>query len=201
MSNHTVSKEVSTRAQPQLRGGPGAPSHPAAALHEPLRSFDLETFARSWPASRRSEETRGAPAGSSPSCREASHGEPGEGVASDERPRLPSGDSLLELTLSDFAHAELQVVVFSRLLGEEVVFASDNAEIADSETRTIYRARELRSLAGLGAADLHAVHRVKSLFTCSFTSRARRSGASRSSSDELPAAWLEDPAPERQACR
>ena len=67
--------------------------------------------------------------------------------------------------LAEFARAGLVVEVWSRVLGEAVVFASDNARLDPGELRPVYQARELRVLLGLTAAgELRRIHEVKRLF-------------------------------------
>lgn len=72
---------------------------------------------------------------------------------------------VLGMPLSGFATAGLRLVVYSELLGERVIFASDNARLppADSE-RVVYRAEELRELLGLAPEELRRVHLVKRVF-------------------------------------
>lgn len=71
---------------------------------------------------------------------------------------------LLALPLDDFARAGLVVRVWSSVLGERVIFASDNARIDPGEGLPVYRAAELRELLGLGPEELRQVHRVKGIF-------------------------------------
>ncbi len=71
---------------------------------------------------------------------------------------------LLSLPLADFATAGLVVEVRSKVLGELVLFASDNALLDPGERRPVYRAAELRELVGLKPAELRTVHRVKRTF-------------------------------------
>lgn len=71
------------------------------------------------------------------------------------------------MPLSEFAEARLVVEVSSRVLGETVVFASDNAVLDPGERRTVYRAAELRALTDLASLDpeeLRQIHRVKRTF-------------------------------------
>jgi hypothetical protein len=52
--------------------------------------------------------------------------------------------------------------VWSRVLGEAVVFASDNARLDPGELWPVYRAHELRVLLGLTApGELRRIHEVK----------------------------------------
>jgi len=68
------------------------------------------------------------------------------------------------MRLSDFAKAGLVVEVRSEVLGEVVVFASDNARVDPGERRVVYRASELREMLDLGPNSLRQVHRVKKPF-------------------------------------
>jgi TubC N-terminal docking domain len=69
------------------------------------------------------------------------------------------------MPLEEFARAGLVVEVWSRVLGEAVVFASDNARLDPGELRPVYRAHELRVLLGLSApGELRRIHEVKRMF-------------------------------------
>lgn len=84
------------------------------------------------------------------------------GVVETRAPLTTAG--VAAMPLSDFALAGLVVEVRSEILGEVVVLASDNALLDPGERRTVYRARELAELVGLGAADLRRLHGVKRVF-------------------------------------
>lgn len=84
------------------------------------------------------------------------------GVTETERSLLAA--DVVAMRLSEFARARLVVTVHSAVLGEVVVFASDNAVLDPGEQRVVYRAAELRELLGLSAKDLRAVHGVKRTF-------------------------------------
>ncbi len=74
------------------------------------------------------------------------------------------------IALADFARAGLVVEVWSKLLGEVVVFGSDDARIDPGELRPVYRAHELLVLLGLTApAELRRVHEVKKIFRGTIT--------------------------------
>ena len=62
------------------------------------------------------------------------------------KPRYPLAASLDGLTLDDFASLGRVLRIYSRVLNEEVLSAADNAVLAESETRTVYRARALPEL-------------------------------------------------------
>jgi hypothetical protein len=84
------------------------------------------------------------------------------------------------MRLEEFAPAGLVVEVRSKVLGEAVVLASANAQVDPGELRTVYRARELRALAGLGApAELRRIHMVKKTFRGTITDAASDTGGRR----------------------
>ena len=68
------------------------------------------------------------------------------------------------LTRSNFAQARLVVPVYSEVLDETVVFASDNAIVDPAEHRPVYRAVELLELVDLDVEDLRRVHEIKKIF-------------------------------------
>lgn len=74
------------------------------------------------------------------------------------------------MPLVEFARAGLVVEVWSKVLGEAVVLASDDARIDPGELRPVYRARELQVLLALTApAELRRVHEVKKIFRGTIT--------------------------------
>lgn len=73
------------------------------------------------------------------------------------------------MRLADFAAAQLVVPIFSEVVGENVYFASDNAELQVDENGhyrgcVVYRASELRELLGASADAVRTIHEVKKLF-------------------------------------
>jgi len=78
------------------------------------------------------------------------------------------------MTLSQFAHSRRVVVIYSDVLGEEVLFAADNARLPETETRPVYRARELAVIWGedgsISADGLRLLHEVKTRFAGDVTS-------------------------------
>jgi len=78
------------------------------------------------------------------------------------------------LTLAQFAGSGRVVVIYSDVLGEEVIFAADNARLAPEEARPVYRARELAVIWGedgsISAAGLRLLHEVKVRFASEVTS-------------------------------
>jgi hypothetical protein len=74
------------------------------------------------------------------------------------------------MALADFARAGLVVEVWSRVLGEAVVFASDDAWLDPGERRPVYRAHELQVLLGLAVpGELRRIHEVKRIFRGTIT--------------------------------
>lgn len=71
----------------------------------------------------------------------------------------------LALLPADFEAAGLRVVIYSELLGERIIFASDNAQLPESDRGSVvYRVAELRELVGLGPEDVVRVHRARRIF-------------------------------------
>lgn len=85
------------------------------------------------------------------------------GTAAADRHSLLAAD-VVAMRLDEFATARLRVEVTSDVLGERVVFASDNTKLDPGKQPVVYRAAELRELQGLSPDELRAVHRVKKLF-------------------------------------
>lgn len=85
------------------------------------------------------------------------------GGVSESDPSLLDAE-VMAMSLDEFATAGLRVKVRPGVLGEMVIFASDNARVDPGERRLVYRAAEIRELMGLPPADIRSVHRVKKLF-------------------------------------
>lgn len=85
------------------------------------------------------------------------------GTAAADRQSLLAAD-VVAMRLDEFAVARLRVEVTSDVLGERIVFASDNSRLDPHEPLVIYRAAELKELLGLSPEELRAVHRIKKLF-------------------------------------
>ena len=64
--------------------------------------------------------------------------------------------------LSELFLSEPIQVVRSRVLGEAVLWAADNAEIPADNDLVVYRESELRELVGCEPEVLRAIHKVKS---------------------------------------
>jgi hypothetical protein len=75
------------------------------------------------------------------------------------------------MPLEDFACAGLVVTVWSEVLGERIILASDNGRVDPGELRPVYRAHELRALLGLKdrPGDLRLIHAVKRTFRGNIT--------------------------------
>ena len=95
-----------------------------------------------------------------------------------ERPSTPSPasppsndelfDAFPDMTLDDFATAGLVAEVYSEILGQAVLFVSDNVpdHRIDARGRAVYRASELRKLESLRPSPSHlkSIHAVKDIF-------------------------------------
>lgn len=68
------------------------------------------------------------------------------------------------LTLAQFAGSGRTEQVYSDVLGEEVLFAADNAHVPDTETRIVYQSRELALLLDATPEGLRLTHEVKKWF-------------------------------------
>jgi hypothetical protein len=66
--------------------------------------------------------------------------------------------------LSELLTRQPVVRVHSRLLGEVVVWAADNAEVPEDTPEVVYRESELRLLVGLAPAEVRAIHAAKRSF-------------------------------------
>lgn len=82
--------------------------------------------------------------------------------------RHPKAEDIALMGLEEFAQAGLVVRVRSSILGQDVLFVSDNVPEAAIAHRglTVYRARELRKLAILGPSprSLKTIHDAKTIF-------------------------------------
>jgi hypothetical protein len=91
------------------------------------------------------------------------------GGVSEVQPSLLVAE-ICAMPLEDFARGSLVVEVWSKVLGEAVVFASDNARLDPGELRPVYHARELRVLLELTASrELRRIHEVKRIFRGTIT--------------------------------
>ena len=68
------------------------------------------------------------------------------------------------LPLEEFAHKRLVIEVYSQVLRQRVLLASDNAVLDPGERRVVYRAAELRQLLGVPTAELSRIHESKKIF-------------------------------------
>ncbi len=78
------------------------------------------------------------------------------------------------MTLAQFAGSGRALRIYSDVLGEEVIFAADNARLAPEEARPVYRARELAVIwsedGSISADGLRLLHEVKVRFAAEVTS-------------------------------
>jgi len=85
----------------------------------------------------------------------------------------PKSPKTSGVTLAEFAGSRRTVCLYSDVLGEEVIFAADNARLAPEEARPVYRARELAVIWGedsISADGLRLLHEVKVRFGGEVTS-------------------------------
>ena len=66
-----------------------------------------------------------------------------------------------EMPLADFATSGLTRKVESRVLGETVLWAADNAQVDPGTNLAVYRARELKELVGMLPEQLRRIHVLK----------------------------------------
>ena len=66
-----------------------------------------------------------------------------------------------EMHLSDMCNAKPIRRVRSKILGEDVLWVADNAEIPVGNDLMVYRESELKELVGLEPAALRAIHKAK----------------------------------------
>ncbi len=80
--------------------------------------------------------------------------------------------AVLRMRLSAFARSGEWLRIRSRLLGEDIILAADNATGLPPGV-PVYRADELRFLIGLDPEGLRGVHRIKSTFAGAVHDRRR----------------------------
>jgi hypothetical protein len=73
-------------------------------------------------------------------------------------------EELLQMPLRTFAGARIVVRVWSELVSERLILASDNARLDPGEREVVYRAAELWQLLDLGSEHLKWVHNIKRIF-------------------------------------
>ena len=66
-----------------------------------------------------------------------------------------------QLRLSDLFREQLVCRVHSRVLGEDVLFAADGADVPEDTDLVVYRGSELQGLVGRSPEQLCAVHAIK----------------------------------------
>ena len=82
-------------------------------------------------------------------------------VASLNEPEASQGRSILEMRMSEFATSGLVQEVKSGVLGEHILWVSDNAKVPPGNTLVVYRADELKQLVGLSPDEIRHLHAVK----------------------------------------
>ena len=80
-------------------------------------------------------------------------------AAAEKGPQLPYRPE--DMRLSAFAESGLVCEVQSKVLGENVLWAADNAVVPPDSPLVVYRASELRAAWGMSPERLRAVHAVK----------------------------------------
>ncbi|OPZ62262.1 MAG: hypothetical protein BWY86_00477 [Candidatus Aminicenantes bacterium ADurb.Bin508] len=83
--------------------------------------------------------------------------------ALESTPEEPLPD-IREMTLEAFSKARLVVRIRSRLLGTEIILASDNALLDEEAGSVVYRASELKRLLSAPPEAVRDIHRMKDLF-------------------------------------
>lgn len=79
--------------------------------------------------------------------------------------RMPTTTVTDENTpLSQFAMSGETMRVRSKFLGEDIILAADNADVAEYEGLVVYRAEKARHLVGLGPEMVKATHLIKKFF-------------------------------------
>ena len=86
--------------------------------------------------------------------------EPGSTFRDQDR-SSPNGDAVSSFTLDEFARSGLVLAVDSKVLGERVLWAADNATLPSQEEQVVYRAAELKELKGASPKRLRAIHELK----------------------------------------
>ena len=80
-------------------------------------------------------------------------------AATEKSRQIPA--SVEEMPLEDFASSGLVKEVKSKVLGETVIWAADNAQVPPETDQVIYRASELKELAGISPEQLRKIHMLK----------------------------------------
>ena len=70
-------------------------------------------------------------------------------------------DKIEDMSLSDFFNSGLVRKVESKVLGETVLWAADNAEVPPDNDLVVYRASELRQLLGRSPEEMRQIHAAK----------------------------------------
>ena len=75
----------------------------------------------------------------------------------------PNRDAVPSFTLDEFARSGLVRMVYSKVLGERVIWAADNVatSLSSQKKYVVYRAAELKELRGASPERLRAIHELK----------------------------------------
>ena len=88
-------------------------------------------------------------------------------AVTDKSRQIPA--SIEEMPLEDFATSGLVQKVKSKVLGETVIWAADNAQVPPETHQVVYRACELRELVGMPAEWLQRLHVAKKTLNAKIT--------------------------------
>ena len=80
-------------------------------------------------------------------------------AATEKSRQIPA--SIEEMPLAEFASSGLVKKVKSKVLGETVIWAADNAQVPPETDQVIYRASELKELVGVPPEQLRKIHLLK----------------------------------------
>jgi hypothetical protein len=86
-----------------------------------------------------------------------------EGVSTISTTELPA-DNVEDWSLARFATSGQYRRINSKVLGEIIILAADNAEVPDFGNTVVYRAAEARLLVGKSPEEIRAFHKVKVYF-------------------------------------
>lgn len=97
--------------------------------------------------------------------------QPGQGFSVDEKSsdKALSPDEVANMTLKKFSKSKLSLVVYSKLLGENIRFVSDELIYQERQEgkEVVYSVEELELLLGKSPEELKEIHRVKKEFPSS----------------------------------
>ena len=82
-------------------------------------------------------------------------------AATEKSRQIPA--SIEEMSTAEFASSGLVKEVKSKVLGETVIWAADNAQVPPETDQVIYRASELKELVGVPPEQLRKIHILKKI--------------------------------------